>query len=503
MDKTLINWEAIKSSATAGINRIPLPQNQSGETLLQQLAWQSLKQKAGFQQAAPVNQQKRSPKDEQKALPSKATTALVSLIRQSNEDGIYELLRLAQSHNLRVSASLLPLFLDWALRSSISSDLVLSLVGERGKWLAAQHPDWKAFLPLPDQVWEEGNPNEQSVWLTALRKTDPKRARELLTERLPQTTAKVQAQLLASLQVNLSDEDEELLDDAYHHKRKEVRQSAALLLSRLPNSAFITHLKSFVDELWKHKNKFDLHLSDEHLPVLKAFELAKLPQAQLQLGEKNRMLAPALSVIPLAYWEDRFDLSPARILSQIDSNQNGDWIRASWLIASVHQNRSDWALALLDSFFVAIKRDSPELVMNWIYALPDPYLPALVALLDETAWESLLKHHLSSLNDESSLGFWIRFLKDCKRILPKNIVLAFGQRLVKIIARQYNPSFWLRQSMYHLSRMVQWFPAETYLRLAQLWATDPFEQGWHHEQLESALKSLAFRYELDHSFKSV
>lgn len=502
MDETLINWSAIKSSATAGINRIALPQNQSGETLLQQLAWQSLKQKAGFQQAAPSHQQERSPEDEKEILPRKATTALVSLIRQSNEDGIYELLRLTQNHKFRISASLLPLFLDWSLRASISSDLVLSLVGERGKWLAEQHPDWKTFLPLADQVWEEGNLNEQSVWLTTLRKTDPKRARELLAERLPQTTAKVQAQLLASLQVNLSSDDEEILDDAYHHKRKEVRQSAALLLSRLPESAFITHLKSFVDELWQQKDKFDLHLSDEQLPVLKAFELAKLPQAQLQLGEKNRMLAQAISVIPLQYWEDQFDLAPARILRQIDSNQNADWIRASWLIACVHQKRSDWAIALLDSFFVAIKRDSPELVMNWLYTLPDPYLPALVALLDEAVWESLLKHHLSSLNDESSLGFWIRFLNDCKCSIPQNIVLAFGQRLVKIIARQYNPSFWLRQSMYHLSRMVQWFPAETYLRLAQLWATDPFEQGWHHEQLESALKSLAFRYELDRSFKA-
>ena len=470
---------------------------------MEQLAWYSFKHKAAYQHKAPDLELNQAPIDVQKGLNRKSATALAKLIGQSNEDGIYELLALCKVHNRRISASLLPLFFDWALRASISSEYILSLVGERGKWLAGLHPDWQAFLPLADTVWEEGKLNEQCIWLSQMRKKDPAKGRELLVHRLTQqANAKAQAQLIGCLQQSLSPADEAILQEAYHHKRKEVRQNAALLLTRLPESEFVQNLIDFSSELWENKKEFSIHLSDENVAVLKAFELGKIPVAQLQLGEKNRLLTQLMTVIPLSHWEEELGLEPARLIAKISHNENADWLLSSWLMATAGQGRKDWALAMMDYLLSASKEDSPELIMNWIHQLPDGYLPVMANLIEDHAWESLLKYHLKNLSDESMLGFWIRFFNLSKRELPSNIALAFGQRLVKIIARQYRPSFWLRQSMYHLSRMVQWFPAETYLRLAHLWATDPFEQLWQHEQQEAALKKLSFRYQLAKSFQS-
>ncbi|MEM6344137.1 MAG: DUF5691 domain-containing protein [Bacteroidota bacterium] len=503
MDKTIISWDTLKSSATAGLNRIALPQNQSGEYLLAQLAWHSLKYKAGQQLQAPDSASTPAPDDHLIGLNRKSATALAKLIGQSNEDGIFELLALCQVHHRRISASLLPLFFDWAMRASISSEQVLSLVGERGKWLAGLHPDWQALLPLADSAWLEGNLNEQCIWLSQKRKTAPAEARDLLLSRLAQqANAKAQAQLISCLHIGLSQADETVLQEAYHHKRKEVRQNAALLLARLPNSEFVQNLIDFSAELWDYQQGFQIHLSDENVAVLKAFELGKIPLAQLQLGEKNRLLAQLMSVIPLSHWEEKLAMVPALLLNTIADNENADWLLSSWLMAAASQGRKDWALAMMDYLFSAAKEDSPELIVNWLHQLPDGYLPVLANLIIDQEWESLLKRHLQNLSDESSLGFWIRFIKLSKRELPSNIALAFGQRLVKIIARQYHPSFWLRQSLYHLPQMVQWFPTESYLRLAQLWATDPFEQFWQNEQQEAALKKLSFRYQLAKSFQS-
>lgn len=423
MDKTLINWNTLKSSATAGLNRIPLPENQGSEFLLEQLAWYSFKYKAGYLLKAPQASASKAAEDQQQSLNRKAAAALAQLISQSNEEGIFELLALAKLYNRRISASLLPLFFDWAMRASISSEYVLSLVGERGKWLADLHPDWKAFLPLPNTAWQEGSLNEQCIWLSQLRKNDPDKARALLTQRLKQQAkVKAQAQLIACLQSNLSPDDEEILQEAYHHKRKEVRQNAALLLARLPESEYVQNLIDFSTELWEYDQGFRIHLSDDNLAVLKAFELGKIPVAQLQLGEKNRLLAQLMTVIPLSHWEEKLSMVPARLLDMMARNENADWIISSWLLATAGQGRKDWALAMIDHLLSGSKNDSPELVMNWLHQLPDAYLPVLANLIDEEEWASLLKHHLKNLSDESSLGFWIRFFNLCKREDRKSVV---------------------------------------------------------------------------------
>ncbi|MEL6841730.1 MAG: DUF5691 domain-containing protein, partial [Bacteroidota bacterium] len=337
--------------------------------------------------------------------------------------------------------------------------------------------------------------------LSQIRRTNPERARDLLAMRSPEVNAKTQANLLASLQIGLSLADEEILEEAFHHKRKEVRQQAAMLLCQLPGSKFAQQLQTFTGDLLADKKNFALQLSDDELHLLKGFELARLPKPKISMGEKAGYLSQLVSIIPLGFWEVHFKKSPSALVNRASKSDQADWLTACLLMASVHQARSDWAYGLLEYIFLSIRRDSPELIMNWLQALPEGYLPGLCALLSNAEWEKWLRSHLSFLNNSEVLAFWIRFFRSAQRMLPDNIAMAFAQRLVKILQKEFHASFSLRQSFYHLPTMVQWFPVSTYLALAQLWATDPFEHYWYQDQLEAALKRLSFRYDLALAFE--
>ena len=116
-----------------------------------------------------------------------ASSVVASDVCGDNPALLADLLGAAAAAGFRAAAPVLPALLDAAVRNRSLQPAVRAVLGERGRWLAAQRADWQrvagaAADPAPDDlmVWQTGRSGERRSWLAALRHADPAAARDLL-----------------------------------------------------------------------------------------------------------------------------------------------------------------------------------------------------------------------------------------------------------------------------------------------------------------------------------
>ncbi|MDG4865551.1 DUF5691 domain-containing protein, partial [Streptomyces sp. T-3] len=127
----------------------------------------------------------------------------------------------------------------------------------RALWLARLNPDWKfalrtapggSALPSPEdtaavqRLWDEGLFAERVALLAAVRAHDAQAARELLAATWAKERAEDRLMFLDSLRTGLSDADEPFLEQALSDRSRNVRSTAAELLSALPGSALAARM---------------------------------------------------------------------------------------------------------------------------------------------------------------------------------------------------------------------------------------------------------------------
>jgi hypothetical protein len=121
------------------------------------------------------------------------------------------------------------------------------VVGERGRWLAAQRDDWSwakerpdpaaATVPIRVDDWTLLPAAERLTALEAERHRDPGAARVLIAATWSTDPAVVRAAHLAVLAHGLEPADEDLLEAALDDRARSVRDVAQRLLDGLPDSA--------------------------------------------------------------------------------------------------------------------------------------------------------------------------------------------------------------------------------------------------------------------------
>jgi len=173
------------------------------------------------------------------AVPAAAAARLVELLG-SQPELLPEWLELARGHGRRIPHALLPEVLDYVAQHRALQDQVMDVGGERLGWLASHNPAWEfaAAVGAPRQAFETGSLGQRRNALRALRRADPAAARALLAASWTTESAAARALLLPELATGLGLEDQPLLEEALHDRRKEVRTTALDLLRRLPGSDF-------------------------------------------------------------------------------------------------------------------------------------------------------------------------------------------------------------------------------------------------------------------------
>ncbi|WP_329175437.1 DUF5691 domain-containing protein [Streptomyces sp. NBC_01477] len=376
-----IGWDDLVGSALLGTERrrpggVVGDAAETAAGLLDAAAAGAVRRRAGLRPAVAGQRPAVAPEDRRAELPPAARRRLETLLtdraggtsgnRRGSAPNLAELLPqwLAAAHREGYAAppEILPALLDAArARTDLRAD-ALAFAGPRGRWLAGLNPDWKYALragagavPGPDpegreqaeRLWEEGLFAERIALLSRLRLTEPATALALLAATWKSERAEDRLMFVDSLRTGLSAADEPFLDQALSDRSRNVRATAAELLSALPESALAARMAG--------RARSCISLGPDGISVEAPYECdaamerdGVAPRPPNGRGERAWWLGQLVDAAPLATWRARFGgRTPEQIigLPVLD-----DWqpdLHAAWCRAAVRQRDSEWARALL------------------------------------------------------------------------------------------------------------------------------------------------------------
>ncbi|MFJ9519082.1 DUF5691 domain-containing protein [Kitasatospora sp. NPDC101801] len=376
-------WQELHTTALLGTDRRPLPPTPAGPAagvdrsdpaaaLLDLAAMETVRRRAGARPDPAVQPPTPAGGDSRPEPPSAAVHRLAVLLggHHTGTANLGELLpqwlAAARRYDYRAPAAAVPALLDAArARSELRPDVV-ALAGPLGRWLAGQNPDWKYVhrtatdQPVTgsgqdEQLWQEGLFAERVALLSRLRRTEPAAALELLSGSWATERAEDRLLFLDALHEGLSPADESFLEAVLADRSKNVRATAAELLSTLPESALAIRMAERARAAVRLEQadgarlcvsppaECDAGMQRDGIPL-------KSPTGR---GQRAWWFGEVIAAAPLAHWTTGTGLTPEQLLRLpvTDVDPAGpDWaedLHEAWARAAVRQQHVGWARALL------------------------------------------------------------------------------------------------------------------------------------------------------------
>jgi hypothetical protein len=255
-----------------------------------------------------------------------------------HHDVLSEALEWLRTAGLRLPFELLPLALNiqpQAMRSAVHP-----VLGERGLWLSQFNPDWAwvqnylpaseaALSPDAETTWQESTTGQRCEILRRLRAIDPAKARTWLEATWKQEKADARLELLKTLEIGLSADDESFLDRVLDDRALSVKSAVPALLARIPTSAFATRMMNRADTMLSgDQGKLELTLAGALDKAGQRDGIIEKPPPGL--GERAWWLIQILACVPLAHWEERFQLTPPELIAAADAGTSGNVLLEGW-----------------------------------------------------------------------------------------------------------------------------------------------------------------------------
>lgn len=343
---------ALHKTLLAGTARAPLDATGAVAPALQgmlagvpadSLVWQAvaaddLWQRAG---ALPVQAPAQPPCEPQPTCPRAAEQVLGLILRDIHPELLEHWLATAARMGFLVPhACLVPLLDKVTPRHALQAQ-VAALMGKRGQWLAAHNPSWTAVrASAPDDagaLWQTGDLQQRRHALSAMRRADPAAALAALEQEWPQEPAENRIALLPCLSNGLNLNDEAFLERALDDKRKEVRQSAQLLLAALPGTAFEQRAAARLASLLtvEKKSGFGARLGamlGGAQPATLHIALPETRDAAMQrdgigidkhpgMGEKAGWLLDMVQQVSPRHWSGAWEMTPAQVIDTMAASE--------------------------------------------------------------------------------------------------------------------------------------------------------------------------------------
>ncbi|MER7932564.1 MULTISPECIES: DUF5691 domain-containing protein [unclassified Streptomyces] len=378
-------WEDLVTTALLGTDRRPPAAGGSGRAapvaVLDEAAVATVRRRAGLRPARAAARPEPAPGDPRPALPAAAARRLAMLLsdrpgtgsggRRGTSPDLMELLPqwLAAAHARGFAAppQTLPALLDAARGRTDLRPAALALAGPRALWLARFNQDWRfalraapgggASLPGAEdtdgirQLWQEGLFAERVALLAALRAGAPEAARELLAGTWATERAEDRLMFLDSLRAGLAAGDEPFLELALSDRSRNVRTTAAELLSTLPDSALAGRMAVRAAACVAVDRTGDgpviaVEAPPECDPGMERDGVVARPPTGR--GERSWWLGQLVEAAPLATWPVRLGgRTPGEIVAlPVADGWQGE-LHAAWCRAAVRQGDAEWARALL------------------------------------------------------------------------------------------------------------------------------------------------------------
>ncbi len=427
---------------------------------------------------------------------------LHSMLLGEHEDLLPTALHYLREADLRLPYELLPQALS--VRNATLQEAVFPVLGERGMWLGQFNPAWswvKNFLPvvdgaLPDDAettWQEGTTGQRSEILRRLRSIDPAKARAWLEGVWKQEKAEARLELIQTLEVGLSSEDEPFLEKALDDRAASVKAVVPAMLARIPTSAFVQRMVSRADAILTNDG------SNLKLKLPAAFDKMWLrdgidEKPQTGVGERSWWMVQIIGSVPPSHWEEQFGLAPVALVAMAEADTSGvslieAWSRAAHLFAA-----QSWIEPLWDWWQKLPRKKYAPLVARMRDELLQ-HVPA--ALLESKVLPMMLNHTLSEFED------W----KDLLNLLPTPWSREFGDAYLQAI-RSHVATLKLDKKNYY-PYMDWWFgsleatatglPFSCFSLALEAWPL-PEESCWQYDQwrdqLQEFTRTLRIRQQL-------
>ncbi|MEW1721177.1 DUF5691 domain-containing protein [Streptomyces sp. NPDC093109] len=380
------SWEQLVVSALLGTDRRPPPTDPPADgpdapvALLDAAALHTVRRRAGLRPARAGRPPEAAPYDGRRPVPEAAGRRLVQLLadrsagagggRRGAAPDLGELLpqwlAAANERGYRAPAAVLPALLDAARARTDLRPGALLFAGVRGRWLARLNPEWRFALrdasgggALPAardaesvrRLWAEGLFTERLALLSAVRAEDPAAARELLASAWSTERAEDRLLFLDSLRTGLSPADEAFLEEALSDRSRNIRATAAELLSALPNSAFARRMAARAATCVSMDRTGGGQVVAVEAPHECDADMRRdgvVPTAPAGRGERSWWLGQLVEAAPLATWPARLGgRTPAEIVALPVLDDWADDLHAAWCRAAVRQRDALWSAALL------------------------------------------------------------------------------------------------------------------------------------------------------------
>ncbi|MFJ2831799.1 DUF5691 domain-containing protein [Streptomyces sp. NPDC087263] len=391
------SWEDLVTVALLGTERRTPPGCGPGQdapmALLDAAAVETLRRRAGVRPARAAARPEQAAPDPRPPLPPAAAHRLTLLLtdrpgtggsgRRGTAPDLMELLpqwlALANARGFAAPPQALPALLDAARGRTDLRPAALTFAGPRALWLARLNPDWRFVLrstpgggtALPDPaepmgvpplegsqepgsiqlLWQEGLFAERVALLTAIRTRQPAAARELLTTTWATERAEDRLMFLDSLRSKLGAADEPFLEQALADRSRNVRATAAELLSALPESALAARMAAragscvAVDRT-QGTPTIVVEAPHECDPGMERDGV--VPKAPAGRGERSWWLGQLVEAAPLATWPRRLGgRTPEDIVALPVADDWQGELHAAWCRAAVRQRDPGWSRALL------------------------------------------------------------------------------------------------------------------------------------------------------------
>ncbi|MFD7066468.1 DUF5691 domain-containing protein [Streptomyces sp. NPDC059913] len=375
------SWEELVTTALLGTDRRPPTGGGGPAGLLDAAAAHTVRRRAGLLPAPAADRPGTAPADPRPTPPPAARRRLAQLLADRSAPGgsggrrgaapdltelIPQWLAAANRRGFRAPAELLPALLDAARARTDLRPQVLAFAGPRGLWLARLNPEWRFALrgasagaprPLPAdsgavvRLWEEGLFAERVALLAALRARDPAGALTLLASTWATERAEDRLMFVDSLRTGLSPVDEPFLEQALSDRSRNVRSTAAELLSALPESALGARMASRAlscvsPDLTGDEPSVAVEAPHECDGAMERDGVVAVPPSGR--GERSWWLGQLVEATPLATWSARFGhRTPREIVALPVADGWAEELHAAWCRAAIRQRDAAWARALL------------------------------------------------------------------------------------------------------------------------------------------------------------